>query len=168
MHPLHRLPLVLLLLLAGPLFALGCAQPVDEAVDRKAVEEKVDAYVRSVSDADPVVGASVWGTTADVTSITPFGRIVGWESIRQQLYVDFLQKAFRERQLKRSNLNVRVDGDVAWAAFEWTFEATQADGQPMASRGFETQVYRRGDEGWRIAHMHYSGELTSAPAAAAP
>jgi hypothetical protein len=68
----------------------------------------------------------------------------GWDAVRRELYVNFLQKTFLERDLQASN--VHITGKMA-------------NGQPMTSKGRETHVYEKTANGWRITHLHYSGLL---------
>src|SRR5438067_4014086 len=67
-----------------------------------------------------------------------------------------LQKAFLERNLQPSNLQIHVNGDSAWAVFNWTFAGKLANGQPFTSKGWESHVYQKTGAGWRIEHLHYS------------
>ena len=66
-----------------------------------------------------------------------------------------LQKAFLERNLQPSNL--QIHGDSAWAVFDWAFAGKLANGQPFTSKGWE-HVYQKTGAGWRIEHLHYSGQ----------
>ena len=88
--------------------------------------------------------------------MTPFGRFQGWESVRENVYVNFLQKAFSERNLQPANVAIRVAGDTAWAVFDWTFTGKLADGQTITSQGWESHVYQRTRIGWVIVALHYS------------
>lgn len=46
-------------------------------------------------------------------------------------------------------------GDLAWEACEARITGTYKD-KPVDLRGTETMVLRRGDDGWRIHHIHWS------------
>jgi ketosteroid isomerase-like protein len=148
--------------------AAGCSPAPDNEADRVDVARKIDQYVKSINDADPALGASVWADSSETTAVLPFGRFAGWSNISDALYTGFLQKTFTKRHLQQVNVVVRTAGDVAWATFDWTFEGTLASGEPMSSQGWESQVYRRQDGDWRIVHMHYSGMQTGGPAIDAP
>jgi len=99
----------------------------------------------------------------DVIAVTPLGRFQGWDGIQKDLYVNFLQKMLIERDLKPSNVHIEVNGDSAWAVFDWTFTGKLANGQPMNSKGWESHVYRKTADGWRIEHLHYSGQPPAPP-----
>lgn len=75
------------------------------------------------------------------------------------MYVNFLQKAFVERNLRPDNLAITVSGDTAWAVFDWTFNAKLADGKLFSSKGWESHVYRKIQGRWVIVHLHYSAPI---------
>src|SRR3977135_687874 len=102
-------------------------------------------YLGSVRTADLKLASDVWLQNQDISVVTPFGRFKGWDSVRDGLYVNFLQKAFTERSLRPDNLAITVSGNAAWAVFDWTFTAKLADGQPFSSKGWESHVYQKTD-----------------------
>jgi ketosteroid isomerase-like protein len=134
----------------------ACTRAPATDQDRASVQQLLDKYFESVKAADTKLASEVWWQSPDIVVVTPLGRFQGWENVRENLYVNFLQKAFSERNLQPSNLTIHVDGDAAWAVFDWTFTAKLAGGQPFTSKGWESHVYRRTDQGWRIVHLHYS------------
>jgi ketosteroid isomerase-like protein len=135
----------------------ACQAPaVGVAQDETAVRQQLEIYVKSVNAADETLASEIYAQSPDLVVVTPMGRFHGWENVRDQLYVKFLQGMFMKRDLRPSNVSVQVRGDSAWLAYDWEFAGTLADGQPTASKGWETQVYQRTDRGWRIVHLHYS------------
>lgn len=136
----------------------ACTRTSDIDQDRKNVQQVFEKYLQSVKTADLTLASEIWSQSADISVVTPLGRFQGWESVRDNLYVNFLQKAFTERNLQPDNPAIRVSGDVAWAVFDWTFTAKLADGQPFTSKGWESHVYRRTDGRWAIVHLHYSAQ----------
>ena len=128
----------------------------DEQADRKQVQQLFEKYLSSVKGADLVLASEVWSQTADVVAVTPFGRFQGWDSVKTNIYINFLQKAFSERNLESTNVAIHVNGDTAWLVFDWTFTAKLSAGQPMASKGWESHVYRRTPRGWSLVALHYS------------
>jgi len=129
------------------------------AVDEPRVREVFDNYLRSIDTADVALASEVWAQGPRVEAVTPFGRFTGWDTVRDGLYVNFLQKMFSKRRLTPSNVSVRVAGDVAWAVFDWSFSATGVDGQPFVSMGWESHVYQRVDGRWAIVQLHYSAPV---------
>jgi ketosteroid isomerase-like protein len=133
---------------------------VDTDEGRNQIQEVLDKYLQSVKTADVTLASAIWLQRPDIVVVTPLGRFQGWDSVQKDLYVNFLQKAFLERDLRASNVHIRVNGNSAWAVFDWDFTAKLANGQPFTSKGWESHVYEKTDHGWHIAHLHYSGQPT--------
>lgn len=125
--------------------------------DRAAIQQLLDTYFRSVNTADVNLASQIWLQSPDLVVITPMGRFQGWDSIRDDVYGKFLKNSFLERDLRPSNVVIHTNGNSGWAAYNWDFTAKLASGQPMTSKGWESQVYQKTDQGWRIVHLHYSG-----------
>jgi ketosteroid isomerase-like protein len=126
------------------------------AAEDSRVRAVLDKYLTSIDAADVTLAAEVWAQRQTVEAVTPIGRFKGWEKVRSGLYINFLQKLFSERRLRPSDVSVRVVGDTAWAVFDWSFAAKLADGQPYASKGWESHVYEKVDGRWVIVQLHYS------------
>lgn len=124
--------------------------------EESRVREVLDRYLRSIDAADVALAAEVWAQRPTVEAVTPIGRFKGWDSVRNGLYINFLQKLFSERRLTPTDVSVQVVGDTAWAVFDWSFVAKRADGQPFASKGWESHVYEKVDGRWVIVQLHYS------------
>jgi len=137
--------------------SVGTSSPI--AGEEPRVRAVLDTYLRSVDMADVALASEVWAQGPTVEAVTPIGRFKGWDSIRDELYVNFLQKTFTERRLTAGNVSLRVVGDVAWAVFDWSFAAKRVDGQPYASTGWESHVYQRVDGRWAIVHLHFSAPV---------
>jgi ketosteroid isomerase-like protein len=134
----------------------AAAQRGGSEADTKSVQQVFDKYLESVKTADVAIASDAWSHRTDVIAVTPFGRFKGWQSVRDNIYVNFLQKAFSERKLEPSNVEIHTAGNAAWLVFDWSFSAKTAAGQPIATKGWESQVYQRTPEGWRIVALHYS------------
>ncbi len=134
----------------------ACESAADIDQDKKDVQQVLENYLESVKTADPTLASQVWLQSPDISAVTPFGRFKGWESVRDGLYVNFLQKVFAERSLRPDNVAITVSGNTAWSVFDWTFTAKLTDGRPFSSRGWESHVYQKTDGRWVIAHLHYS------------
>jgi ketosteroid isomerase-like protein len=130
---------------------------VNNDTSRNEIRQLLTTYLQSVKTADVTLASTVWLQSPDIVVVTPLGRSEGWDSVKQELYVNFLQKAFLERDLQASNVHIHVNGDSAWSTFDWSFTAKMANGQPMTSKGRESHVYEKTVGGWRISHLHYSG-----------
>lgn len=138
----------------------ACAPKTDAEAERGRIQQLLAAYFQSVKTADITLASRIWLQSPDVVAVTPLGRNQGWDSVQRDLYVNFLQKGFLERELRASNVHIGIiSGDAAWAVFDWDFTGKLANGQPMTSKGRESHVYIKTADGWRITHLHYSGLL---------
>ena len=88
--------------------------------------------------------------------------LVGWQN-----YAAEYQKQ-RERiqgmQFIRRNTVVFTRGDMAWAMYQWEFDAT-VDHAPFSDRGQTTLLFARAGDRWVIVHNHTS-EICAPPSAA--
>jgi ketosteroid isomerase-like protein len=75
--------------------------------------------------------------------------------------------AFQGIQLNRRNTLVFIHGDVAWASYQWEFDAL-LKGQPYTMRGQTTLVFNKANDNWLIVHNHTSQVYTQAAYAQAP
>jgi ketosteroid isomerase-like protein len=150
-------------LASGAFLVPACSDSIRNSppvgTDEQSVREALNAYLRSIDTADVALAADVWAQLPTVEAVTPLGRFKGWDAVRDWLYINFLQKSFSERRLTPSDVSVRVVGDAAWVVFDWAFAATRTDGQPFASRGWESHVYQRVNGRWAIMQLHYSAPL---------
>jgi ketosteroid isomerase-like protein len=88
--------------------------------------------------------------------------VMGWANYGPS----FQQQRARMQQVRmdRTNTFIKVDGTVAWACYQWDFEAT-VDGRPSASRGQTTLVMEKRNNRWLIVHNHTSVVQTVQPGA---
>jgi hypothetical protein len=56
-----------------------------------------ETYIKSVNAADLTLASNVWRQSPDIVAVTPFGRFQGWDRVREEIYVKFLQQTFSER-----------------------------------------------------------------------
>jgi ketosteroid isomerase-like protein len=147
---------ILIAVVSVSLLLPACNRVVNTDQETKNVRQVLERYLESVRTADLALASQVWLQSQDVSVVTPFGRFKGWGSVRDGLYINFLQKVFVERSLRPDNLAITVSGDTAWAVFDWTFTAKLADGRPFSSKGWESHVYQKTEGRWAIVHLHYS------------
>ena len=140
----------------GSIFGSAAVRAGDDEQDRKNVRLVFDKYLQSVKTADVALASEIWSHATDINVVTPFGRFQGWDSVRDNLYVNFLQKTFSERSLQPSNVAIHVAGDAAWLVFDWEFSGKFPNGQSIASKGWESHIYQRTAKGWTIVQLHYS------------
>jgi ketosteroid isomerase-like protein len=88
--------------------------------------------------------------------------VVGWAN-----YVPLYKRewsAYQDIQLIRKNTYVFDVGDVAWATYEWEFDA-MSDGQPFQARGQTTLIFNKVNGNWLIVHNHTSEICQACPVA---
>lgn len=127
------------------------------------IRSVLDRYVKVVNDADDAGLRELWANPDEVSFVSPMQRFRTWDEL-QGFWQGFLKSSFTQRELKPSNIAVHSVGDAVWAVFDWEFNGTMTDGKAFQSRGWETQVYRKTDRGWRLTHIHYSAAMTPPPA----
>jgi ketosteroid isomerase-like protein len=79
--------------------------------------------------------------------------VVGWAK-----YVPLFQRewsAYQGIQILRKNTYIFTHGDVAWASYQWEFDAS-TEGRPFQARGQTTLVFTKVGENWLIVHNHTS------------
>ena len=85
-------------------------------------------------------------------------RLHGWRGVPQRLRQACVRVRSATRDSACAGHLIQVNGNAAWAIFEWSFTGKLANGQPFTSKGWESHVYEKTRDGWRIAHLHYSGQ----------
>src|SRR6201981_331782 len=86
--------------------------------------------------------------------------ILGWANY-EALYK--LQRSrMQQVRMDRSNTYIHVNGNTAWACFQWEFAAV-IGGNPSHAQGQTTYVFIKKDNRWLIAHDHTS-VIQAAPA----
>ena len=140
--------------------AVSCLSAAPLATDseqgKKDVQRVLERYLESVKTADVSLASKIWLQSPDIVAVTPFGRFQGWDGVRNDLYIKFLQEGFTERKLEAEHVAVRVMGNAAWLVYDWTFTGKLTNGQVLNSKGWETHVYEKVGQDWRISHLHYS------------
>ena len=86
--------------------------------------------------------------------------IVGWTNY---LAIYQQQRTRMQRvRMDRSNTMIKVAGNVAWACYQWDFEAV-TDGTPTTAQGQTTLVMEKRNNHWIIVHNHTSMVPPSKP-----
>jgi ketosteroid isomerase-like protein len=96
--------------------------------------------------------------------------IIGWNT-----YLPLYQQQrarMQQVRMDRSNSFIKVNGDSAWATYQWDYAGT-VDGQPTFSQGHTTLVMQKLNSKWVIELNHTSvaetrPANTSAPASTPP
>jgi ketosteroid isomerase-like protein len=86
--------------------------------------------------------------------------VIGWNN-----YLPLYQQQrarMQQVRMDRTNTIIKVNGNCAWATFQWDFSAV-LDGQPSASQGHMTFVMDKRNGKWLITLNHTSVAEQSAP-----
>lgn len=80
----------------------------------------------------------------------------------------YQQQHARMQQVRmdRSNTYIKLNGNFAWACYQWDFSAV-VDGQPSAARGQTTLILEKKTDHWVIVHNHTSVAPSAQPIAPA-
>jgi ketosteroid isomerase-like protein len=162
-------PAALFIFIAVHSSASAQTRPATSADDATTADIKalLNRYVLAVNAADAGSLRLLWADPDKTSFVSPIQRFTTWKEL-QGFFEGFLKSNFTERQLTPTNVAISSAGDAAWAVFDWEFNAKLKGGEPFQSRGWETQVYRRTDQGWRITHIHYSAPVTPPAGQPAP
>jgi len=56
-----------------------------------------------------------------------------------------------------ANIETHIEGEFAWALADVEVKATvKKDGRQIHNRGYETFLFRRTEDGWKVVHTHSS------------
>ena len=86
--------------------------------------------------------------------------ILGWANY-ETLYKQQRTK-MQQIRMDRGNTYIKVNGNTAWACFQWDFAAL-IDGVQSGARGQTSYVFVKRDNRWLIAHDHTSVVQTLQP-----
>lgn len=65
--------------------------------------------------------------------------------------------AFSSFDLSLTNIETHLEGDFAWALADVELKAVRkSDGTPLHVKGYETFLFRRTPDGWKVVHTHSS------------
>jgi ketosteroid isomerase-like protein len=89
--------------------------------------------------------------------------IVGWPAY----LASYQSQRARTQQVRLDRLNtlVRVDGNFAWASYQWDFSGV-VDGTPTTAEGQTTLVLEKRGDKWIVVHNHTSVVPGAQPASA--
>lgn len=127
--------------------------------DENEIKQLILMYAKAADQADPTLASRVWCESPQDSLINPVGR---WQGVEQIMgfYRHDMGEMYSERDLKISDVSVRVYSDLAWAEFNWDFSAKRRkDGSLVSFRGMETQIYQKNRNRCCLVHVHYSALL---------
>ena len=129
-------------------------------------EQQIDYLISTnlgawqVGDIDKLHGT--YGDDVTIVQGPYMAPVVGWNN-----YLPLYQQQHARMQqvrMDRTNTVIKVNGNCAWATFQWDFSAA-VDGQPSASQGHMTLVMDKRNGKWVITLNHTSVAEQAAEAA---
>ena len=120
-------------------------------------EQQIDYLISTnlgawqVGDIDKLHGT--YGDDVTIVQGPYMAPVVGWNN-----YLPLYQQQHARMQqvrMDRTNTVIKVNGNCAWATFQWDFSAA-VDGQPSASQGHMTLVMDKRNGKWVITLNHTS------------
>jgi len=140
------------------------AQNTGDQADVDQIRNLISDYATAVDTADVTLVKKIWSHSPEVSFIHPLGHEHGVDQVAQNVFAHLMGDTFSERKLSIRDISIRVYGDTAWSEFYWEFAAKlRKDGSPLATKGRETQIYRKEQGQWRLVHVHYSGMPVTEP-----
>ena len=145
------------------LLAIACG---GAAADNDAVKALLQREVAAVNSRDMQALSQIWSQSDDILlfDVAPPGRFQGWPAIAGSFNDFFLRLS--DVAMSVDKVQVSVDGALAAATYDWTLAGT-LDGRTLTDHGQATALYRRGKDGWKLVHAHYSPAPRGAAAAPA-
>jgi len=122
------------------------------------IQRLMALYAKAVDTADVELVRQIWSHSPDVSFIHPRGHEHGLDQVADHVFRQLMGETFSERKLSIRDVSIHAYGDTAWSEFYWDFAAKlRKNGSGVASKGRETQIYRKEQGRWRLVHVHYSG-----------
>lgn len=127
---------------------------------RKEIEQLVKRYADAIHSQDENEFRSVW--TLEDTNVLISGTrfFQGVDSIYQDFLIGLIQAKYASIYLVNDGLQAYpLDEHAAVAIFRYHTDCIIRDsGEHYGIAGIETQVLKKTDEGWKIAHIQYHGK----------
>jgi ketosteroid isomerase-like protein len=143
---------------------LGVAFPMGLLAQEGATREqaRVEAVVRAAFALSEAGQLSALDTiyTANATIVEGAGLDRSWGNYRDHHLAPEL-KAFADFRYRPSEIEVMVDGPLAWVMFRYTLSATMGE-RRIDNVGRGTMILERTGDRWRIRHSHTSSRARRA------
>lgn len=128
--------------------------------DSEAIYTVLERYKRAIHTQSAADFLPIWAQTGENVLISPAGCFRGTEAIYRDFLLGRIRAAYTQIDLITESVALRaLTADSAAAVFAYRTACIRREtGEPHGLRGMETQVYVREPDGWKLAHVHYSGE----------
>lgn len=154
---------ILLLLAAGCTPTAGGGieiRPTESRISQERATAEINVLLKNVTSAaisrDAEALSSFYAPDAQIVDVN--GLTVGWESYRAKALdntLDMLPRALPS-SYRTGAATVRVQGNVAWAAFPYTITA-EVNGRPTEIFGYGTVTLRHNGGEWQIVQAQTAG-----------
>lgn len=138
----------------------GCtSHQIEKAqkMDEQAVGQIIEHYVESINRCDTVLFRHIWAESNEVSFIAPSGYYTSYQEIKDSLLIGIFGQKFKSRNLQKEHIKIHINERNAWSEFFWTFNAIKKDGTLHDTKGHETQIFKKDNDGlWKLVHIHYS------------
>ena len=146
------------LILAAVVSFHAAGQNSGAPADIAEIQSLLAQYAKAVDTAEVELVRQIWSNLPEVSFIHPRGHEHGLDQVADHVFRQLMGETFSERKIGIKDVSIHVYGDTAWSEFYWDFAAKlRKDGAPLATKGRETQIYRKEQGRWRLVHVHYSG-----------
>jgi ketosteroid isomerase-like protein len=147
---------VFLLMLIVPL--LGAVLARAQSRDEQAIRALLDRAFQADSSVDETVAKQVLGDHSASAGpfFPPFVASVASVADVERLIVEGLPKISARSVSATGPITVRLDKNLAWAAFTWHADITFKDGTRRSLDGRSTATFVREGRNWKFAHWHDS------------
>ena len=146
----------------APLVDNNSANPIVPLSDEQQIDYMISEVLGAWQIGD---SARMHKNYSDEVSVVNGGwapPIMGWANY--EVLYKLQRSKMQQVRMDRSNTYIKVNGNMAWACYQWEFAAV-IEGSPSAARGQTTYVFIKKDNHWLIAHDHTS-VVQTAPAQA--
>ena len=151
-------PLRRCLVLAAVVSFHAAGQNSGAPADIDEIQRLLAQYAQAVDTAEVELVRQIWSNLPEVSFIHPRGHEHGLDQVADHVFRQLMGETFSERKIGIKDVSIHVYGDTAWSEFYWDFAAKLSKGgAPVATKGRETQIYRKEQGRWRLVHVHYSG-----------
>jgi hypothetical protein len=145
-------------LIISGLFVI-CAVPIVSAAqdnDAAAIVAIIDAIEKGWEQGDGTPFRKHYLDVGGTRYIEGGGQNEGLTDLVEH-HVEPEGDALSNFELSLDNIEVHVEGNFAWAIADVEVEATvNSDGREIHNRGYETFLFRRLENVWKVVHTHSS------------
>lgn len=153
-------PIIPILVVCAFFVLGGCTSPkieMKQKTNEQAVRRIIGKYVESINRCDTALFRRIWAESNEVSFIAPSGYYISYQEIKDSLLIGIFEQKFKSRNLQKEHLKIHINERNAWAEFFWTFNAIKKDGTLHDTKGHETQIFKKDNDGlWKLVHIHYS------------